>query len=97
MSVFKKVLDIFIGAAALVLIAGLIFYAFNWKYEFMDGLLLSKILIYYPLPILVGVACMRFTCEKIVWFVLTVVFVALALVIYFNIPGFFNFINSIFG
>jgi len=97
MKMFKRVLDIFIGVTALVLIAGLILYAFNWEFNFMDDTLLKNIMIHYPIPILIGIICMRFTCDKLVWFILTIVFVALALWIYFFTPGFFSFIHSIFG
>jgi len=97
MKSFKRILDICIGAAALVIIAGLILVAFNREFNFMDYPLLYDILFYYPAPILIGVVCIRFTCDKIVWFIVTIVFVALALLIYFNTDWFFSFIHSIFG
>ena len=94
---FKKILDIFIGVAALVVIVGLVLFAFNLQYAFIDDFILLSQIIGYAMPILIGIVCLRFTCDKIVWFILTIVFVALALLIYFNTPWFFEFIQSIFG
>lgn len=95
MKVFKKVLDIFIGSAALVLIAGLILYILNIEYRFVDVLIFYDAL-KYALPILIAIVCIRFTIDKTVWLIITIVFVSVALWIYFD-PGFFSYMHSIFG
>lgn len=100
MKAFQKFLDIFIGVTALVVIAGLILSAFNIEYSFMDSFLSNDMLleiIGYLWPILIGVVCIRFASGKIVWFILTIVFVGIALWIHFDTSGFFAFIHSIFG
>lgn len=99
MKTFKKILDITIGVIALTLMAMLIIYAFNfYYYTFMgiQGSMQFLEALRYMLPLLVAFVCIRFTCDKTVWLILTVIFVAFALWIYLAPNTFFNFIGDIF-
>lgn len=96
MKKFKNFLDVFLGLAALAAVAVLVLLAFNNNFSFMSFDVLDQI-VFYALPIITALVALRFVCDKgVVWFVLAVIIIALAMVIYFNQEWFFEFIASIF-
>jgi len=107
MEQFKKVLGIILGISALVMLAFLLLVTLN-KYDAInlisdsnwiaEGTGIFAKIIFYALPSLAGLAAVYFVSDKnILIFILTVIFVAACLFIYFSQDAFFGFVDGIVG
>ena len=101
MEQFKRVLGIILGIAALVMLAALVVVTLNQYADlnFISGdtrVLIENIVIFYALPAIVGLAAVYYVSDKnLLIFILTVIFVAAALFIYYAQDAFFEFIDGI--
>ena len=99
MDQFKKILGIILGVSSLVMLLFLLLVTLN-QYEGIN--LISGAqdvfdgIIFYALPAIVGLVAVYWVSDKnLLIFILTVIFVAACLFIYFAQDAFFDFVDGI--